>query len=97
MCAAHKSLARKKAAKRNGRIRGKKWAVIRKEVLRRDPVCRDGRVCHHASTSTQVDHVIPLMDGGHPTSLDNLQGICEDCHVEKTNEEFHRQIGWKDQ
>jgi 5-methylcytosine-specific restriction endonuclease McrA len=61
--------------------------AIRKQVVRDQPFCRDGRACGHRAMSAEVDHIKPLCFGGHPTERANLQGICHACHVEKTREE----------
>jgi len=89
-CPAHRMKARKAADKRTGRIRGSRWTVIRRAVLREQPFCRDGRVCEHRAISVEVDHITPLSAGGHPTARENLQGICHDCHNQKTREEYKR-------
>lgn len=86
-CPHHRRKAQKAADKRTGRVRGSRWMVIRKQVLREQPFCRDGRVCSHRAMSAEVDHIVPLAFGGHPTDRSNLQGICHKCHVEKTREE----------
>lgn len=36
-----------------------------------------------------VDHVLPLADGGADT-LDNMQALCADCHMDKTADENMR-------
>jgi 5-methylcytosine-specific restriction enzyme A len=51
-------------------------------------LARDGGVCQlgypgctwHA---TEVDHIVPLASGG-TADPDNLQAVCESCHVIKT-------------
>jgi HNH endonuclease len=55
--------------------------------MRRDSFCRDGRVCKGRRPSTEVDHVIPLYEGGHPTDPANLIGVCHECHRAKSTEE----------
>lgn len=34
-----------------------------------------------------VDHIIPISQGGAPFDIDNLQYLCEDCHDHKTAKE----------
>jgi 5-methylcytosine-specific restriction protein A len=53
-------------------------------VLREQPFCADGRVCGGLEPSVEVDHIVPLAFGGHPTDRSNLQGICRTCHEAKT-------------
>ena len=65
----------------------KKWAMTRKAVLARDPLCQDGRVCGGEALSTEVDHIVPLGQGGAPWDVENLQGICGPCHVRKSGAE----------
>lgn len=56
---------------------------MRDRVLAECPVCR---VCGRRP-SVQVDHVIPLSKGGTDIST-NLQGICLECHDEKTRKDL---------
>ena len=52
-------------------------------MLARDPICK---VCNDA-LSTEVDHIVPLSQGGDPYRLEGLQGICSPCHWMKTGGE----------
>ena len=68
---------------------GARWRKLRKLVLHADPICA---VCNRQA-SKEVDHIIPKHQAGRD-SLDNLQGICERCHAEKTaRENMERTIG----
>jgi len=61
---------------------------MRHVVLVEEPVCM---ICGRRA-SMQVDHKIPLSQGG--TDIrDNLQGVCDDCHEKKTE----RDLGIKHQ
>lgn len=55
------------------------WPVRRARVLRRDPVCTSCRL----APSTDVDHIRPGDDHG----LDNLTGLCTECHGHKSGHE----------
>ena len=55
------------------------WERRRKRILERDPICK---VCDNA-LSTIADHIVP----GDDHSYENLQGICDPCHREKTQRE----------
>ena len=61
------------------------WARLRTEALAREPLCavclRKGR----AVPATQVDHVIPINQGGDPfPPLAGLECLCAGCHSRKT-------------
>jgi 5-methylcytosine-specific restriction endonuclease McrA len=57
--------------------------MTRKKVLARDPICR---LCD-CRLSEQVDHIIPLSQGGDEWDLENLQGVCGRCHGTKSARE----------
>jgi 5-methylcytosine-specific restriction protein A len=77
--------ARRRAAT-SGVYKRKKWEMTRRAVLARDPICK---VCDKA-LSTEVDHIVPLAEGGDPYRLEGLQGICSPCHWAKTGAENAR-------
>lgn len=60
-------------------------ARFRKEVLRREPNCR-----YCGAPATDADHIIPVSEGGALTDTANGQGLCADCHEQKTKEEQAR-------
>lgn len=63
---------------------GYRWRAVRRAALDRDAWrCRR---CGRAGV-LEVDHVIPVQDGGAPYDLDNLQSLCRRCHRDKTNDE----------
>lgn len=95
-CARHKRIARKKTDERVGRIRGSRWRDIRKNVFKSQagrcfcPGCemcntRNKKQCFREAI--EVDHIIPLRDGGAPTDRGNLRGLCHECHDVKTRAE----------
>jgi 5-methylcytosine-specific restriction protein A len=81
---------RKYAKKRINRIRGTRGEKIRGLVLGRHPLCvrctKRGRV----REATEVDHIVPLSRGGIDSAnpFENRQGLCAECHREKTNEDL---------
>ncbi|MFN6993727.1 MAG: HNH endonuclease [Aquincola tertiaricarbonis] len=75
------------------RTRGRRWMEIRDRILRRDPLCVPCQAKGVVQASQQVDHRIPLEQGGTDDDA-NLQGICKACHVEKTAAEQRRRFGW---
>lgn len=73
-----------KGQDRQERTTGRKWMRMRHVVLVEEPVCK---ICGRKA-SRQVDHIIPLSKGGTDTR-DNLQGVCDDCHDEKTAKDLN--------
>lgn len=55
------------------------WRRLRKMVLAEEPFCM---VCKR-NASAEVDHIIPKFEGG-GNERENLQGICIECHQQKT-------------
>lgn len=72
------------------RTTGAKWQRRRTAVLTANPLCvvcqGNGRI----TEATEVDHIVPLHKGG-DDAWDNLQGLCHDCHTDKTNAEMGRE------
>jgi 5-methylcytosine-specific restriction protein A len=58
---------------------------LRWQCLRRDPLCVECRKAGRVEAATQVDHVIPPRgDPGLFWDPDNVQGLCEKHHGEKS-------------
>ena len=73
----------------NNRGRGRRWRVLRSEILK-----RDNKICFYCGTpeASTVDHVTPLSRGG-TDSPANLVACCKRCNYrkgEKTGDEFIR-------
>jgi 5-methylcytosine-specific restriction protein A len=67
------------------RTRGSAWMKIREEVMNRDcGICQTCKRNGNVSAATQVDHIIPLHQGG-TDAMDNLEAICTNCHSIKTS------------
>lgn len=56
---------------------------LRLMVLRAEPLCRDCLGRGRTTAATDVDHIIPLRDGG-TNELSNLQPLCHSCHSKIT-------------
>ena len=80
-CHAHRPATLPDAAPRETSARrgyDARWRRIRASVLYRSPLC-----VHCGAAATEVDHIVPLADGGtHAHS--NLQPLCKPCHSRKT-------------
>jgi 5-methylcytosine-specific restriction endonuclease McrA len=60
---------------------------INARVLSANPLCVMCQAKGRVTIATEVDHIIALTNGGveDPNDDSNRQGLCEPCHVEKTN------------
>jgi 5-methylcytosine-specific restriction endonuclease McrA len=67
--------------------RMEEWRDRRDELKERygDPM-EQGR-------ALEVDHIMPIADGGHPFDPGNLQTLCEKCHKAKTADENSSRSG----
>lgn len=66
-----------------------KWRKTQRFVLKRDNHrCRIHYVDTCIGVATEVDHIIPVSQGGtdHPS---NLQAACRPCHLAKSSDEGH--------
>ena len=57
------------------------WKTTRRRILK-----RDNGTCACGALATQVDHIIPVTQGGTHDDA-NLRAICETCHEPKTHSE----------
>ena len=66
------------------------WKNLRRQILELNPDCNgypEG-ICHNGAT--EVDHVLPVEDGGDPFDETNLQPLCKRCHSRKTADDVKR-------
>lgn len=72
------------------RIAGYTWMKIRQAVMARDRWrCQS---CGRVGTDHEVDHVVPLEQGG-SNDMSNLSLLCVECHKAKTASEATRRAG----
>lgn len=72
------------------RIAGYTWMKIRRAVMVRDQfACQ---ACGRVGTDHEVDHVVPLEQGG-SNDMSNLSLLCVECHKAKTASEATRRAG----
>jgi 5-methylcytosine-specific restriction enzyme A len=73
------------------RVRGSVWMATRRAVLLRDGYrcCECGRV----HTSNEIDHEIPLEQGGSAMDQSNLKVLCVECHKAKSSREAKARFG----
>lgn len=68
------------------RTRGRAWMQVRAQWLGTHPACANCRRIHYTN---QVDHVVPLWEGG-ADDASNFQTLCVTCHEAKTTGEAKR-------
>ena len=62
---------------------GVAWRRLREAVLDAEPLCRWCSQRGRVTPAQEVDHILPLRDGG-TNDRDNLQPLCCACHDDKT-------------
>lgn len=78
-----------KTLSRTERITGTTLQNIRRRFLRDHPACAMCAADGITRAATEIDHIIPLSDGG-PESDGNRQGLCSEHHAKKSAEEAKR-------
>jgi 5-methylcytosine-specific restriction protein A len=58
---------------------------LREQLLQQEPLCRLCKAKGRVTPATIADHVVPIAKGGAVHSLSNLQPVCAECHVDKSN------------
>jgi len=71
----------------NVRIRGRALQAIRARHRRDNPLCVMCLAKGIVRAWTQLDHIVPIEDGG-ADSDDNRQGLCDECHDLKTAQDM---------
>ena len=65
----------------------KRWRSLRNYYIQKNPCCeqcqRDGTI----KGGQCVDHVKPIIMGGSPVDVKNLQTLCNSCHAIKSGRE----------
>ena len=85
-CDEHADQAKAWASRQGSGRGGRPWRRTREEVLKRDSYlcqCEDCKRLERVRPAHEVDHVVPLAQGG-TDSLSNLAAINHDCHRVKT-------------
>lgn len=86
-CAVH-AREREAATHRNRQLyNSAKWQNTRRVQLHLHPMCAHCDSEGRDTIATDVDHIVPLEDGGDRWSFDNLQSLCHAHHSMKTRRE----------
>ena len=64
--------------------RSRRWKGLRRQVIQEHPFCQEPGCTR---PTTDVDHVIPMREGGEPYDRANLQALCHAHHSGKTARE----------
>lgn len=65
----------------------RRWQKTRAAKLRANPYCQHPG-CHRIAA--EVDHIVPLAEGGDRYDWANLQSLCDPHHDRKTNADAQR-------
>ncbi len=65
------------------RIQGRRGVAHRRSIRAHEPLCRTCKAKGRVRLADEVDHIVPLHQGG-TNDLHNLQPLCWECHREKT-------------
>lgn len=62
------------------------WQKLRNQYIAQNPICCDPLKLHpnRVIPATDVDHVIPLAQGGARLEWSNLRSLCRECHRQVT-------------
>jgi 5-methylcytosine-specific restriction endonuclease McrA len=74
------------------RIRGRRLQERNARVLARQPLCAHCLKQDITRSAVEVDHITPLHLGG-PDHESNLQGLCIECHEDKSAGEARGRMG----
>ena len=73
------------------RIRGRRLQAIRRSHLSAYPLCVHCEAQGHVALATEVDHIVALVNGGEDIDS-NRQGLCKDCHADKTRTDMGHKV-----
>lgn len=76
---------------KTARLSGRRWLAIRARVLTANPLCSNCQLKGRANPAVEVDHIQALANGG-TNERENLQGLCTECHADKTRDDLGFQI-----
>jgi len=60
------------------------WRKLRDYFITEFPLCAHCKKEGVVSAATEVDHIIPIAEGGERLDQYNLQSLCKPCHSRKT-------------
>ena len=63
------------------------WTMTSRAIREENPLCEIHLFFKYAEPATQVDHLIPITEGGAKLDRKNLMSICSECHTFKSGKE----------
>lgn len=82
-CADHQREVWRKKPVATKRITGRRLQAMRAQLFAANPLCVVCAKLDLVTLATQRDHIKPLSEGG-TDEADNVQGLCDACHDEKS-------------
>jgi 5-methylcytosine-specific restriction protein A len=70
------------------RLRGPRLQALRRQHFSLHPLCARCLKRGAVALATELDHILPLFKGGSDSDPSNKQGLCGECHKEKTAEDM---------
>lgn len=83
-CAEHARQTNYSTHRNRALYNSKRWKLLRRSVLLAQPLC----ACGCGRLSEDVDHIVPIEQGGAEWDRTNLQGLAHSCHAKKTRQEM---------
>lgn len=68
-------------------VYGHKWTKFRNRYIRENPYCEHCRRKGKIRIAQQVHHIIEVIKGGSLLDPENVESICEECHIK-----HHRKV-----
>lgn len=73
------------------RKRGTTLIRLRRQLFARDPLCAMCKAAGRVTLAVIRDHIVPLTEGGQDVES-NVQGLCVECHDQKSLAERQRAL-----
>lgn len=90
-CGKHPRQAWERSGPAPKRIRGATLQAARARLFRKQPLCAMCLIQNRVRLATQRDHIVPLTEGG-ADDESNTQGLCAECHDQKSQAEAQRAL-----